>query len=99
MKALLVLLATAGMALAEPRPVPRPDGDPLPVMQIAASLRPVPRAPVPVPVASRSPRQPDAVTFCGRPTLTGQSIAPVEGPGACGIPDAVRITQVSGVSL
>lgn len=96
----LILLATAGMATSEPRPVARPDGlGPAAMTQLAVSTRPVARAAPFTPVASRSPRQVERPLFCGRPTLTGQVIDPVRGPGACGIPDAVRITQVSGLSL
>ncbi|MEM9796799.1 MAG: extensin family protein [Pseudomonadota bacterium] len=37
--------------------------------------------------------------LCGRRTIQGEVIPAVPGPGACGIPDAVRITQVAGVDL
>ncbi|MEM7643915.1 MAG: extensin family protein [Pseudomonadota bacterium] len=37
--------------------------------------------------------------ICGRASLRGETIAPVEGRGACGIPEAVRITSASGLGL
>ncbi|MEM8849783.1 MAG: extensin family protein [Pseudomonadota bacterium] len=37
--------------------------------------------------------------ICGRASLRGEIIAPVEGRGACGIPEAVRITSASGLGL
>ncbi|MEM8822909.1 MAG: extensin family protein [Pseudomonadota bacterium] len=37
--------------------------------------------------------------LCGRASLRGETIAPVDGPGVCGIPQAVRITSASGVGL
>ena len=37
--------------------------------------------------------------LCGRRSIVGETIAPVTGPGGCGIPDAVRIREVSGLQL
>ncbi|SFJ34873.1 extensin family protein [Jannaschia pohangensis] len=37
--------------------------------------------------------------LCGRSSIQGASIPTVTGAGACGIPDPVRITRVSGVDL
>ncbi|MEL7184162.1 MAG: extensin family protein, partial [Pseudomonadota bacterium] len=151
----LVALITAGPALAEPRPIPRPDA-PIVVMSSRGtvavppdvsspdrSARPVPRVPedeasrrrVAFALASPSPiidtaglvrrsdrpnfrpddlilamgdslrRQPEGTVptsggICGRPSIRGDIIAPVPGRiRGCGIPNAVRVTQVSGVSL
>lgn len=49
--------------------------------------------------ASRTPRQTQGGGVCGRRALQGRQIAPVTGPGGCGIADAVRITAVGGVTL
>lgn len=49
--------------------------------------------------ASRSPRAGGGGGLCGRSSIQGKRIAPVAGPGACGIPDAVQISAVSGVAL
>lgn len=37
--------------------------------------------------------------ICGRDSIRGAAIAPVRGPGGCGIGDAVRVRQVSGITL
>ncbi|UWQ18764.1 extensin family protein [Jannaschia sp. M317] len=37
--------------------------------------------------------------LCGSASIQGEAISAVSGPGACGIPRAVRITSVSGVQL
>lgn len=36
---------------------------------------------------------------CGDPMIVGEAIGAVEGSGACGIENAVRVTAVSGVAL
>lgn len=36
---------------------------------------------------------------CGDPALFGESLGTVDGSGACGIENAVRLTSVSGVTL
>ncbi|MEN8841999.1 MAG: extensin family protein [Octadecabacter sp.] len=36
---------------------------------------------------------------CGDPALFGEAIGTVDGAGACGVADAVRLTAVSGVTL
>ncbi|MBU2991902.1 extensin family protein [Octadecabacter sp. B2R22] len=36
---------------------------------------------------------------CGDPQLFGETIGDVEGSGACGVENAVRLTSVSGVTL
>ena len=38
-------------------------------------------------------------SVCGVPEIKGQAIGNVPGPGACGVPDAVQVTSVDGVSL
>lgn len=37
--------------------------------------------------------------LCGIAGLEGARIAPIDGPGACGIADPVQITAVSGIAL
>ncbi|UWQ22615.1 extensin family protein [Jannaschia sp. W003] len=37
--------------------------------------------------------------LCGRASIAGRRIPPVAGRGACGIPDAVRVSRVAGVTL
>ncbi|WP_299816617.1 extensin family protein [uncultured Jannaschia sp.] len=54
--------------------------------------------PAPAP-ARASPGDARAGGLCGRRSLAGEAIAPVTGPGGCGIPDAVRIRKVSGLTL
>lgn len=46
------------------------------------------------PVAELGPQN-----VCGDPALIGEAIGAVEGAGACGIENAVRLTAVSGVAL
>jgi hypothetical protein len=38
-------------------------------------------------------------SVCGDPSIKGMSIGEVPGPGACGIPDAVSVTQIGGITL
>ena len=82
-----------------PRPTARlapPEAAMLP-----SSPRPASRPATPtdvVPAAGRTPRQ-DRVGPCGRSTLAGARIPPVDGAGACGIRDAVRITAAGGLAL
>jgi len=54
-----------------------------------------------IPAASRTPRRSrdGGGGLCGRSSIQGTAIAPVTGPGACGIPDAVSVSRVSGVQL
>ena len=65
-------------------PVPQPRPD-----TVAAALSPVPQA--------RPERT--AVTLCGDPRLEGRAIAPIRGPGRCGIAAPVRLHRVAGVTL
>jgi hypothetical protein len=37
--------------------------------------------------------------LCGRPTIGGERIPRIEGRGACGIDEPVRVTHVSGLAL
>ena len=37
--------------------------------------------------------------FGDRPGLVAEKIGTVPGPGACGVPNAVRVTSAAGVSL
>lgn len=38
-------------------------------------------------------------SVCGDPSIKGVQIGAVPGPGACGIPDAVEVTQIGGITL
>ena len=38
-------------------------------------------------------------SVCGDPSLRGVSLGDIEGPGGCGIENAVRLLEVSGVTL
>ncbi|MCK0168022.1 extensin family protein [Jannaschia sp. S6380] len=67
--------------------------------KVRLSWRPATRPAELILAASRSPRTPQGGGLCGRPSLQGAPIAPVTGPGACGIPDAVRVTHVAGLAL
>lgn len=66
------------------RPEARPSGNGL--TQLIAAIAP-PRA------TSRKG------SVCGVPEIKGQAIGSVDGRGACGIDQAVRVTSVSGVAL
>ena len=68
---------------------------------VALSFRPRLREAELIPVGDSRPRplEGGGGGICGRNSIKGEAIAPVDGPGACGIPDAVRITQVSGLAL
>lgn len=45
------------------------------------------------------PAQVGPGNVCGDPELWGEKLGTVDGPGACGIENAVRLTEVSGVRL
>ncbi|WP_246831663.1 extensin family protein [Thioclava sp. DLFJ5-1] len=47
----------------------------------------------------RSARYSSSGELCGIAGLEGQHIAPIDGPGRCGIADPVQITAVSGIRL
>lgn len=72
------------------RPVSRPREIVLAALQTA-------KPPAP---AEPAPRATSATGgLCGRASIRGETIAPVVEPGGCGIPDAVRVRQVSGLNL
>jgi hypothetical protein len=92
---------------AEPvlRPAPRPDltpevtTDPPAEAAITQSLIPSPR---PVRLARAATEQQAAKArgqICGDPALQGERLGIVDGPGACGVTDAVRVRAVAGVTL
>lgn len=91
--------ASAGILPAiapPPRPAPasaRPAPDPGPR---SASVAPPPPALTPSPPPD--PRASDK-GLCGDWRLKGEIIPAVEGPGLCGIPQPVRVTEVLGVRL
>ncbi len=61
-------------------------------------LRDAAAIPAPTLVMGR-PRTQSGAGLCGRGSIRGERIPPVTGAGACGIPDPVRITSVSGIGL
>ena len=67
---------------------------------VRRSSRPVLRDDEIILAASRRPRPANSGGgLCGRGTIRGEVIPAVVGSGACGIPNPVRITAVSGVQL
>lgn len=91
------------------RPVARPDTMPQPAADSATpatatttvpqSLRPVPR-PSRMEAAAREQQLARARgQICGDPALQGDVLGVVDGPGACGVTDAVRVRAVAGVTL
>lgn len=66
---------------------------------IARSLRPIRRSAV----VEASAREVQLARLrgqvCGDVAIQGEAIGRVEGPGACGVPDAVRVRSVAGVKL
>jgi len=63
------------------------------------SLRPEDRPAVIEALAKRQEIERRAGSVCGDLDIEGEVIGVVEGPGACGIPSAVRVRAVSGVAL
>ncbi|PYE82404.1 extensin family protein [Pseudoroseicyclus aestuarii] len=107
-----LLLLYAAPVLAEapleaPLPQARPEGTP----SAPPAAAPAPEAAVVQ--ALRPPLRPGALTarveadraearrgmICGRPELQGDRLGTVEGPGACGVEDAVRVRSVDGIAL
>ncbi|MBB3713638.1 hypothetical protein FHS00_003242 [Limimaricola variabilis] len=54
---------------------------------------------VSAPAASKAPNAAVPGALCGVPGLEGARIAPVNGAGACGIPEPVKLTAVHGVRI
>ncbi|WP_298436289.1 extensin family protein [uncultured Jannaschia sp.] len=77
----------------------------LPLVDVAGlvrqAFRPMQRDDELILAMSRQPRGQSAAGggICGRGSIQGTAIPAVPGPGACGIPNAVRITSVSGLAL
>lgn len=101
--AALALFATA--CAGSPTPEPRP----VPYANAPGSIYAPPRAPAPSPrgVAPtvlnvpglRKPSHSAEGAVCGDPRILGKAIARIEGAGACGISNPVRVTSVSGIRL
>lgn len=101
----------ADSAVAEPviRPVARPETDSdspqepvAPDTGTSAVQRSLIPAPRPANVASVAAEQQLARQrgqICGDPSLQGEVLGTVDGPGACGVTDAVRVKAVAGVTL
>ncbi|WGH79956.1 extensin-like domain-containing protein [Jannaschia ovalis] len=83
------------VALALRDPLPRIDAGGL----VRKTGRPLLRDTEVVRAMSANPRASRGGGLCGRGSLRGERIEPVPGPGACGIPEAVRVRQVAGLTL
>lgn len=91
------------------RPVARPDsvGNSPPqivspqtsALAVQQSLRPVPRPASVGAVAAEQQLARQRGQICGDVSLQGEVLGVVEGPGACGVTDAVRVKAVAGVTL
>lgn len=79
-------------ALATPEPLVALDGT------LNRSDRPAVRPAIRLAMGARV-REGRGGGLCGRASIGGTPAGAVPGPGACGIPEAVRITSVSGVAL
>ena len=66
---------------------------------IAQSLRPVSRPAALASVAKEQQLARQRGQICGDPSLQGEVLGVVEGAGACGVTDAVRVKAVAGVTL
>jgi hypothetical protein len=99
---LLMQVAVSATAVEAPRPVPRPAADP--------ALAPMPRPDPPVAGTDmpEAPREADAAPgplaeeparLCGRMTILGARLPPIDGDGACGIRHPVMLSSVAGVEL
>ncbi len=103
----LVATACAGSPTPEPRPVPYANAP----GSIYAPLRapaPSPRGIAPTvlnvpglvnPGSSSDVASGKTGVMCGDPRLLGRSISRIDGAGACGIANPVRITSVAGIQL
>lgn len=80
-------------AMAAPHPRVDTDGS------LLQSARPALRPQVQLVLGRRLQTGRSGGGICERGSIQGERIAPVPGRGACGIPNAVRVTQVSGVAL
>lgn len=92
--ALLCLLAVAAHATPSPEPVARPERARLETQGLLAG--PAPRL--------RPSRRAAAATqtaggLCGDPRLAGRALAPISGPGGCGVANPVRLRSAAGVAL
>jgi hypothetical protein len=92
-EARVVIIATDAPVI---RPVTRPPPSPYAVL---VSLRPAPRPASVEAVANERRLARLRGQVCGDIALQGGTLGRVEGAGACGISDAVRVTSVSGVVL
>lgn len=82
-------LAASPRTGAAPAPAPRP--------RLPAASSPALEAAALSASLSRAPTA--AGTVCGDPRIAGTRIAPIRGPGQCGIASPVRVTAVAGVQL
>jgi hypothetical protein len=92
--AVLVLTLAAQMAAAAPHPVPRPPAFRAPAVELPTGPAPHPR-----PAGTTRPAPQPAGAVCGDGRLAGRALAPVVGPGGCGVANPVRLRAVSGVAL
>lgn len=102
--AVLLVLAVAGAAVVPPAPAPRPAPP-----ELRGGIAAMHRAPLPVPRPPRTSRPAAAPVLtvaldparalCGDARLRGARVPAVDGAGACGIAQPVRLSGVAGVRL
>lgn len=66
--------------------------------QLRRSIRPKER-PTARRVVRQTQRRAAQGAICNSRTIQGRAIAPIPGPGRCGIPNAVSVTAVAGVAI
>lgn len=83
-------------AMAAPAVAPPPA---VSALAVARSVKPPPRpADLVIPAALPLPATAGG-SVCGVAAIRGTRIADIDGPGACGVTDAVRVSSVSGIPL
>lgn len=93
-------VAASEAPLSKTRPVARPAARPASVLLArGVSARPILRPKRLEARAMARQRERAKGSVCGVPELQGVAVGAVPGRGACGIPSAVRIREVSGVTL
>ena len=92
--AALCLLAQGLHAAPSSLPSPRPDR---PVAEASDRLRgPAPKL---RPARRHVTAAPTAGGLCGDARLAGRALAPIRGPGGCGVANPVRLRSAAGVAL
>lgn len=97
----LVATACAGSPTPQPRPAPYADA-PGSIHAPNRSPAPSPRGVAPTVLNVPGLRKPGAAaegSVCGDPRLLGRQISEIDGAGACGVAEPVRVTSVAGIRL